>query len=315
MATAAGLTALLSRYGTVSVVGIAKNVGKTTTLNHLIEGFGREGLCLGLTGIGRDGESVDVVTGTAKPRIFVRAGTIVATAADLLVFCDITKEILAVTDIGTPMGGVVIVRALSDGFVQLGGASITSQVAGITALMRGFGAEKTIVDGAVDRRALANVTESAVLCAGASLRGDMDSVVSETAHVVGMMTLPQADISPDVFAVEPLDKNERIVRIDEGTICLRGAVTDGVVEGLGTELEGVRLVAEDPGKIFVRPAAYARLLRRKAALMVARPANLVAVTVNPVSAYGGRFDAREFLDRMRGAVAVPVFDVMGEEGI
>ena len=35
---------------------------------------------LGLTSIGRDGESTDVVTGTEKPGIFVREGTLIATA-------------------------------------------------------------------------------------------------------------------------------------------------------------------------------------------------------------------------------------------
>lgn len=38
---------------------------------------------LGLTSIGRDGESTDVVTGTEKPGIFVREGTLIATARDM----------------------------------------------------------------------------------------------------------------------------------------------------------------------------------------------------------------------------------------
>ena len=44
-----------------AVVGLAKNCGKTTVVNHLIGEWGRRGVRLGLTSIGRDGEPVDLV--------------------------------------------------------------------------------------------------------------------------------------------------------------------------------------------------------------------------------------------------------------
>ena len=46
-------------------------------LNWLLAHTGRRQV-LGLTSIGRDGESTDVVTGTEKPSIFVPAGTLIA---------------------------------------------------------------------------------------------------------------------------------------------------------------------------------------------------------------------------------------------
>ena len=78
---------------TMSIVGMCKNAGKTTMLNWLLEQGRLQGV-LGLTSIGRDGESTDVVTGTEKPGIFVREGTLIATAQDMLRLGDITKEIL-----------------------------------------------------------------------------------------------------------------------------------------------------------------------------------------------------------------------------
>ena len=74
---------------TMSIVGMCKNAGKTTMLNWLLE-QGRLQGTLGLTSIGRDGESTDVVTGTEKPGIFVREGTLIATAQDMLRLGDIT---------------------------------------------------------------------------------------------------------------------------------------------------------------------------------------------------------------------------------
>ncbi|MEG0661801.1 MAG: hypothetical protein RR472_00835, partial [Anaerovoracaceae bacterium] len=62
---------LKTKYKTVSIVGMAKNAGKTTALNYLIEEAMDEGMILGITSTGRDGESTDVVTGTDKPKVFL----------------------------------------------------------------------------------------------------------------------------------------------------------------------------------------------------------------------------------------------------
>lgn len=42
--------------------------------------------------------------------------------------CDITKEILYATDFSTPMGDIIIVKALSDGYVDIAGPSYNTQV-------------------------------------------------------------------------------------------------------------------------------------------------------------------------------------------
>lgn len=117
----------LQSVRSMSIVGMCKNAGKTTMLNWLLAHSGR-GRVLGLTSIGRDGESTDVVTGTEKPSIFVPAGTLIATAKDMLWLGDVTKEILVSTGIPTPLGEVIIMRARSDGYVQLAGPSITTQL-------------------------------------------------------------------------------------------------------------------------------------------------------------------------------------------
>ncbi len=67
---------LSNKYRTLSIVGMAKNAGKTTALNFLIEEAMDEGVKLGITSTGRDGERQDVVTGTEKPRVYLDEGTI-----------------------------------------------------------------------------------------------------------------------------------------------------------------------------------------------------------------------------------------------
>ena len=131
----------LQSVRSMSIVGMCKNAGKTTMLNWLLAHSGR-GRVLGLTSIGRDGESTDVVTGTEKPSIFVPAGTLIATAKDMLWLGDVTKEILVSTGIPTPLGEVIIMRARSDGYVQLAGPSITTQLKSVSQTFFDLGAEQ-----------------------------------------------------------------------------------------------------------------------------------------------------------------------------
>ena len=78
------LLPLIESYRSLSIIGMCKNAGKTTVLNSILSEMGATGKTLGLTSIGRDGESVDVVTQTHKPGIYVRDGTLIATALEML---------------------------------------------------------------------------------------------------------------------------------------------------------------------------------------------------------------------------------------
>jgi len=67
-------------YKTISIIGLAKNAGKTVALNYLIDEANKFNVITGITSTGRDGESIDLVTKTQKPTIFVTEGMYVATA-------------------------------------------------------------------------------------------------------------------------------------------------------------------------------------------------------------------------------------------
>ena len=133
----------LTSVSTMSIVGMCKNAGKTTVLNWILANS-RNDRILGLTSIGRDGESTDVVTGTEKPSIFVPEGTLIATAKDMLRLGDVTKEIVATTGIPTPLGEVVVMRARSAGYVQIAGPSITTQLKAVSDLFFELGAHQSL---------------------------------------------------------------------------------------------------------------------------------------------------------------------------
>ena len=184
----------IEKYKRISIIGMEKNVGKTTLLNKLIADIGKTKK-LGLTSIGRDGEDIDVVTNTDKPRIYVREGSIIATGRDCLSKCDITKEILYVTNFTTPMGSIVLVRALSDGYVDIAGPSYNKQVKIVVELMEKFGSEISIVDGALGRKstAISDVSEATILSTGAALSLDMPKVIDETKKTVYFLRLDEVD--------------------------------------------------------------------------------------------------------------------------
>ncbi len=283
----------------VSVIGLVKNAGKTTCLNALLAQIYESGKLPhpAITSIGRDGESTDIVTGTCKPGIFIREGTLVATAEGLLPYGDFTREFLLSTGVSTPMGEVFVLNARSGGWVQLGGPSMTEQLKILNRRFFDLGADCVLIDGAAGRRSLgaASVADGAILCAGASLDRSMEKVAEETAFIAALMQLP-------LYAGE------------EDAIALPGAVTDSVLVGIlkqGKALAGKSLVADDPSKLLFSSQNYAKLARLGARMcLLARP-KLLAVAVNPVSARGWRFKPETFRQSVAARVDVPVVDVMG----
>ena len=308
--TTAELVSRLQQVQSMSIVGMCKNAGKTTMLNWLLAHTGRRQI-LGLTSIGRDGESTDVVTGTEKPSIFVPAGTLIATAKDMLRLGDVTKEILITTGIPTPLGEVVVMRARSDGYVQLAGPSITAQLREVSRMFFELGATQSIIDGALGRNSLGarNVADGIVLCTGASYNMSMDKVIEDTANFCRLMDLPKADTLPP----EATDGLEACLK-EHGEAYIAGALTDTMVIPLLRSglLRSSRLVVADPSKVLLKPDTLDKLAVRDVTLQTKDAARTLCVTVNPVSAYGWKFDKDEFIDRMRQSVKVPVINVKEE---
>ena len=296
----------ICRTRTLSIVGMCKNAGKTTVLNWLL-GQSR-GRVLGLTSIGRDGESTDVVTGTEKPGIFLSEGTLFATAKDMLPLCDVTQEILDTTGIPTPLGEVVLVRARSAGSVQLAGPSITAQLKIVSDLFFSLGAEQTIIDGALGRKSLGarTVAERVILCTGASYDMRMEKVVADTANIFRIMNLKKAGTVP-AESDRPLAETLKA----HGEALIPGALTDASVVPLlkSGVMRNVRLVVKDPSKVLLTPDTLDKLPLRNVALETVEKAEVLCVTVNPVSAYGWKFDADAFMKAMSKAVDVPVINV------
>ena len=337
------LSGLLEPFNSAAIVGMCKNAGKTTVLNQIIKELDNQNILLGLTSVGRDGEASDLVTGTKKPGIYIRENTLLATAQQLLRLCDITREIIDTTGISTPLGEVVVLRARSDGHVQLAGPSITTQLSAISEAFFSLGADKVIIDGAISRKTLSSraVSKATILCTGASYNRDIETVVADTAFICNMLTLPELESQAVKTAIEDLqcraallnDKGEHLLLGDLGTweteinaknltqpsyIYIDGALSDSLIKPLlmgNCNLKEKVFVVRDASKILLKPNVHEKLTIKGARIQVLEQINLLAVTINPFSAYGFHFDKDEFMEKMQAAIRLPIFNVAKEQGL
>lgn len=330
-------------FKSISITGLAKNAGKTVTLNYLIEEAGRYGINIGITSTGRDGETVDLVTNTQKPTIFLREGTYVATARKALLLSEAKVEILETTGIPTPMGEVVIVRVRQDGNIQIAGPVSASDMGRICAMLAGFGADVVLVDGAIDRKAVSSpvITDACIISTGAVLSRDMKKVIERTAHAVecyslsaveravsdklsacGRTCVLSSDGSVDVPDIlTGITGGKKILeRIDENTthVYLKGAVTSNMLKSISESkyLRKFSVVVEDGTKIFTEVNVWNDLKRKGLKLCAVDSINVIGVTLNPVSPTGYFFDSAEFLGKMKDYLpGVKIIDVVsgGEE--
>lgn len=339
-----GLLQRIKGFKTISVIGMDKNSGKTTVLNHILE-EGRGEYIFGLTSIGWDGESVDQVTNTEKPSIYVDSGTLMATAKGCLSRSDITLEIVGTTGINTPMGEVILARALSCGYVELAGPSTASGVSDVCGSLLKLGADQVIVDGALSRKSSASpsVTEGVILSTGASLSRDIDRVVEETeyitelfsinvekdAEIIGkcreMLSYSKAGIIYDDGSYKIIDiptaleaSNEITGYMNENTsyVAVKGIVTDKFLKGLMNSIcikEGVTLIIQDGTRIFAGKETFYMFEKRGFNIRAIDGINLICVTANPTSPYGYEFESRLFLEKLRLNIPFPVYDVCGGE--
>ena len=331
------------KYKTVSIVGMSKNSGKTVTLNHLILEAMEEDVVLGITSIGRDGENLDIVTETEKPRIYVGEGNYIATAREMLNYGDANIEIIKVTEYRTPLGEIVIGRVRNGGYVQIAGPQLLSEIKAVSNIMLELGAEFVIIDGALDRitSAAPTISESTILSTGAVVSRDINKVVDETAHLVGLFNLPiiedeetrliikdliqdnkiaiiNKDNKVDIIPLKTALKSGNIIgdhlKEDSKYIVIPGCLVKNTVEDLTRSTrryKDVEIIVTDGTKIFINPKDWIKFQRQGVRVKVLDKVDLIALTLNPYSPKGYYFEPLNFLEKMQSRInKLPVMDLI-----
>jgi hypothetical protein len=325
----------------IAVIGLVKNAGKTTVVNALLANVGER---FGLTSLGLDGERTDNLTGLAKPRIVPPPGTLVATTTGSLDRSRYQLKVLAELPFRTALGRVVIGAAGDRGQpVEVSGPTTLRQVRATADRLLELGAERVLVDGAINRLGSASprVTDGLIMATGAILADHLDDVVQTTAATFDMLTLPPANAGlrrllrgHDPATTRLLSFNEageghaltlptligqgvavarEVERLGTHTLVVGGALTEDFVDDLLRVLpprRDLHLVVRD-ATVLIVPALTVARLRRRVRLEVLRPLRVLAVTTNPFR-LPRPYDPRMFFGAIVAALGgrVPVFDVV-----
>ncbi len=236
------LSELIAPSNRLALVGLAKNTGKTQTLAAILAEHARAGVRVGVTSIGRDGEEHDVIDARiCKPRILLQAGDLVASTAALMRSSGVAHERLLRTGMRTPLGEVVLARLSERGTIEVAGPSAAADVREVSEAMLDVGAERVLIDGAIDRRAASSpaVADGLVMATGAILAADVERVVALTGDAVDLIRLPRIDgdgVSLERRVVLNADPVEIAALLrehsDADTFLVGGALGERFLDGL-----------------------------------------------------------------------------------
>lgn len=329
---------------TIAVMGMAKNTGKTVVLNHLLAEAEKQDISVGITSIGRDGESHDQVFRNPKPLISVPKGTLIATAQDTLNRARIQWEKIAETGIDTSMGKIWIVKALEAGEMEVAGANRSSDQKRNIALLRELGAGMIFLDGALGRSHHASpaLADGVILATGAALGGGMYDVLRKTEERLEVLTFPlleepqnsevrfafadqpvalwnEAGVQIPIQAKATLTAATELKQIKEpiAMIGLAGAVGRLVWEAIMTislENPGLKVIVADGTRLFIERKEIAKFEKNGGGLQILDPIRILGVTLNPTTPFGKGYHPGEFLEIAREVLNfTPVVDVMQKE--
>lgn len=335
----------------VAVVGVAKNVGKTVTMNCLAHELSARGMLVGLVSSGRDGETTDSFTGEPKPSVVPPEGSWVATAEGVLGEAGGLIEIADVSDRPGLLGRLVLGRVVEPSPMELVGPTSARELADVVRRLRSLGADIVLVDGALDRVAAASpdVTEAAVLATGAASAESLTAIASKAAFLAWLWSRPRLDdLGIRSLAARVLDTG-LISFIDKGASPSGGGVPYHIRPTpyrtcLGVE-EEILSRAGDAAFAVVPGAVSAKFLMEAGSwpkrddfaviassavsvfaqedlgvpIYVDKEMRLLAITVNPVASRGISYDASQMVRALAREVAcvsrrnVPVYDVVSGE--
>ena len=302
-----GFVTNISDFGSLAIVGLEKNTGKTECLNYILGQLGGQAERFALTSVGIDGESRDQVCQTAKPEIEIPEGMIFVTSEKHYREKRLAAEVLDVSLERTALGRLITARAKMSGKLLLSGPSDTAGLKALIDLLKSRGVGTTIVDGALSRLSLASpaVTEAMILATGAAVAGNIPELVRKTKYVY------------ELIGIEEIEKALRTLLERSGENLFRhgrriyatGIVTDKLFQLLRTQQREVELIIRDFTRVFASPEAFYAFLRRGHRIRVVHRSRLLAVTVNPTAPSGLVLDSRQLCEAMQEALQIPVYDV------
>jgi hypothetical protein len=285
--------ALLARARAVgasslAVVGTSKNAGKTVTIAALCAALQGESTSFGLCSIGRDGEAIDALDGSPKPRLDLRAGTLIATAAVLLP-AHPASEVVGFSGETSALGPIVFARVRAPGRFEISGPPQANALRRIALGLHDLGAGFVLIDGAVDRiAALRGADDAIVVATGAAGAPTLSQAIDAAAALVARLQIRRPDPALEMLAIP-------------------GALSLERASNLVAQGERRQIVVTDPTRIAFGGKTFLRLAERLA-LRCEHPLVPVACTVASL-ALERSFEPAALLRGVARATGLPAYDV------
>lgn len=333
---------LSSSLQKLAIVGLAKNVGKTTTLNWVIEEGHGLAFKLGLLSIGVDGEGQDVWDFHQKPAIEIKEGMWAASAKAALQDSTARFRIIEELKPSSPLGPVYLVECIRAGQIKLAGTQMIKDIHNAIDRFTAHGVTLSLIDGAYDRLASAQeeVAQGFILCTGAALDPNIEKALKKTEEYLLRWQLPKWDehlaseASPASKAIN--DRTQKVAYHQNGKwivlegptllalidplrlvvadgidfLSIPGALTEWVLQHFSPCSKPFAWIIDDPSKMFLSQESLMRWYRAGGEVYVRRKSELLALSVNPYSDHGEQ-DSDRWLYRMKELVGnTPVIDAM-----
>ena len=338
----------------LSLIGMAKNVGKTETLNHLIQAGWEQGMVFGVTSAGLDGEGKDLITLGKKPVIWLPQGFLFATAEACLLKANLRYELLEDSGFHNALGQVYIARVKEPGLIELAGPPMKSGLKAIREILEDLGAHITIIDGALDRIGAASsyITEGTILCTGSVVGKSLEQIGAKTGAKFEQLTLP--GVPKDLLDIKNINDNffnSKIILLDgdlnrtpvfmetlvgnenkilsllkkEGQVrylVINGAVSQKLLELVifnASYFKDIHLIIRSGNALFTDEKTWDRYKKAHGKIYVMEPIKVLGVSVNPYSPFGRSFTPKELIatisTRIKQVKLVPVVDVLSGYGL
>ncbi|MGM0640892.1 MAG: hypothetical protein ACQESN_05670 [Thermotogota bacterium] len=321
----------LMNFETLSVVGLEKNTGKTETMNYIISHL-KDKITIGITSIGVDGETNDIVTKTKKPEITVYENMFFATTEKHFKLKKINAEIFYLSRRETPLGRILIAKSNEEGRILLSGPSTSNWLKEIMSEMYNLDKMKIIVDGALSRVSSSSpsITESVILSTGAALSLSTKSIIDKTVYKIKLMNIESID-DKLFYVLKSLENgiyslNDEIKKLPYKTLLsiknvdldkygytyyLTGVLSNNFVKKILSKkcVEKYTIIVKDYTKIFLDRNTYNNFIKLGGKIKVLQKVDLKAVTYNPISPEGFVIDSKMIMESIKEKTGVTVIDV------
>jgi hypothetical protein len=312
----------------VAIVGICKNAGKTSLLNHLLSQRGDAEWGVFSTGI--DGEEIDTVFRIPKPAVNLGPGIFFCCDTSTLDRQGSAIQILEKLSAGSASRSLWLVKSLIPLQTEITGPHSVVEQVNLLRRMESLGATKILIDGSLDRKSIAmsEAIDAVAVVIGAGF-GPIPSILAEISRLDLLNHIPSidaGDMGQEIFRLL-LDSEGIYYRMDgvwkpagirsligggqelkavlgakPESIYIPGAVTDTVYMSIREALagSGARLLLRHPECLKLSLAKLEHFLREQEpeALL---PFRIRVWVMNSMSVGTQAIDAGEFRDRLRRA--------------